>query len=99
MPDYFFHLVKGPEVITHDATGHVCANDHAAQKLARQGDGFSRFQTLPSDVSKHYHVQVVNEAGQILATVPFSHLKVGLISRKAFMEPDTVSFQRIRKDF
>ena len=76
MPRYFFHLVKGCKVIAHDATGHACANDQAAQKLARQGDGFSTFNSLPSDVSKHFHIQVLNEAGQTVVTVPFSDLRV-----------------------
>jgi nitrogenase molybdenum-iron protein alpha/beta subunit len=71
MPRYFFHLVKGSKI-----AGHECANDHAAQKLARQGDGFSSLDTLPSDVSKHYHIQVLNEAGQTVVTVPFSDLRV-----------------------
>jgi hypothetical protein len=76
MPRYFFHLVKGSKIIAHDATGHECANDQAAQKLARRGNGFSTFNTLPSDVSKHFHIQVLNEGGQTVVTVPFSDLRV-----------------------
>jgi len=61
MPRYFFHLVKGSKIVARDVTGQVCANDQAAQKLARRGGGFSTLNSLPSDLSKHYHIQVLNE--------------------------------------
>ncbi|WP_114188958.1 DUF6894 family protein [Microvirga aerophila] len=76
MPRYFFHLVKGSKMIARDATGDVCANDHAAQKLARGGNGLVALGLLPSGLMRQYHIQVLNEAGQTVVTVPFSDLRV-----------------------
>jgi hypothetical protein len=75
MPRYFFHLVKGSEIIAHDEAGQVCVNDYAAQQLAQRGDGLIWSRTLPSGLVKHYHIQVLNEAGQTIITVPLSKLK------------------------
>jgi hypothetical protein len=75
MPRYFFHLVKGSEVIAHDATGHECTNDHVAVKFARQGDGLVVLKTPPPSPLKQYHIQVLNEAGQSIVTVPLSEIR------------------------
>jgi hypothetical protein len=76
IPRYFFHLVKGSTMIARDVTGEECANDQAAQKLARGGNGLVALGMLSSDLLKQYHIQVLDEAGQIIVTVPFSALWV-----------------------
>jgi hypothetical protein len=75
MPRYFFHFVKGSEIIAHDATGHQCNNDQAALQFAQRGDGLAVSRAPPPGSLKQYHIQVVNEAGQITATVPLSKIQ------------------------
>jgi hypothetical protein len=75
MPRYFFHHVKGSEIIAHDATGHECTTDQAALQFARTGDGLVVLETPPSSPLKQYHIQVLNEAEQSIFTVPLSEIR------------------------
>jgi hypothetical protein len=75
MPRYFFHLVKRSEIVVHDATGHECADDQAALKFARKGDGLVVLKKPPSGPLKQYHIQVLNDAGQSIFTVPLSEIR------------------------
>jgi hypothetical protein len=75
MPRYFFHLVKQSEIIAQDASGHECANDQAALQFAQQGDGLVVLRAPPPGSLKHYHIQVLNQAGQSLFTVPLSKIR------------------------
>jgi hypothetical protein len=75
MPRYFFHLVKSSEVIVQDMTGHVCANDRDAHQFAQRGDGLVVLRVPSPGPLKRYHIQVLNEAGQITSTVPLSKIQ------------------------
>jgi len=75
MPRYLFHLVKGSEIIAQDGTGHDCANDQAALQFAQRGDGLVVLRAPPPDSLKQYHIQVVNQAGQSITTVPLSKIR------------------------
>jgi hypothetical protein len=75
MPRYFFHLVKGSEIIAQDATGHDCANDQAALQFAQRGDGLVVLRAPPPGPLKQYRIQVLNQAGQSLFTVPLSKIR------------------------
>ncbi len=75
MPRYFFHLVKGSEIVAQDVTGQVHANDYAAQQVAQRGDGLIPSRTLPPDSLKQYRIQVLDEAGRTIVTVPLSKIR------------------------
>jgi hypothetical protein len=75
MPRYFFHLVKGSEIIAHDMSGYDCTNDQAALKFAKQGDGLVVLTTSPPGPLKQYQIQVLNEAGQVIFTIPLSEIR------------------------
>ena len=75
MPHYFFHLVKGSEIIAHDATGHECANDQAALQFAQHGDGLVVLRAPPPSPLKQFHIQVLNEAGQSISTIPLAKVR------------------------
>lgn len=76
MPRYFFHLAQGSEIIAHDTSGHECTNDRAAFEFARKGDGLVVLKTPPSGPLKQYQIQVLDEAGQAIFTVPLSKIRV-----------------------
>jgi hypothetical protein len=53
-------------------TGHECANDHAAQQHAQKGDNLIAARDVAVASLKGYCIQVTNEIGKTLFTVPLS---------------------------
>jgi hypothetical protein len=76
MPRYFFHLAKAKsgEIVVDDVTGHECADDHAARQHAHKGDNLIAARDVAVVSLKEYCIQVTNESGKVLFTVPLSKL-------------------------
>jgi hypothetical protein len=75
MPRYFFHIVKGSEVLAFDMTGHECSDDQAARRHAQSGDGASAFWSEVAHLLRMHHLQVRNESGRAIFRFPLSEIR------------------------
>jgi hypothetical protein len=75
VPRYFFHIVKGSEVLACDMTGRECSDDQAARRHAQSSDGASAFWSEVANLLRIYHLQVRNEAGKVIFKFPLAGVR------------------------
>ena len=74
MPRYYFHLYQGSQLIAQDESGYECPNDEEARQFARLSKGLVALDPFLSS-GREYRLEVVNDAGRSVFTLPVSQQK------------------------